>query len=123
MKRSFENQPDMNESQEDDYKRFVDRIIKNNREIFILTILLEKQMCGYDLIKEIFLKFNVFLSMGNVYPTLYSLEEDEILRAEFSRGNMRSKNYSLTPRGREIALKNIEEFVRAMDHISAHIKR
>jgi DNA-binding PadR family transcriptional regulator len=123
MKRSFENPPEINESQGDAYMKFVDRIIKYNREIFILIILLDKQMCGYDLIKEIFLKFNVFLSMGNVYPTLYSLEEEEILRAEFSRGNMRSKNYSLTPKGRAIALKNLEEFVKAMDHISAHIKR
>jgi hypothetical protein len=30
---------------------------------------------GYDAIKEVFLRCNVFQSQGNVYPILYSLEE------------------------------------------------
>ncbi len=67
--------PDLFESEEDSCKKFIDRIIKTNREIFILYSLLERQMCGYDLIKEIFLKCNVFLSQGTVYPILYTLEE------------------------------------------------
>jgi PadR family transcriptional regulator PadR len=115
--------PDSSESQEEDYKKFVDRIVKINREIFILSILLDKRMCGYDLIKEIFLKCNVFLSQGTVYPILYSLEEEGILRAEFSKGDMRSKRYYFTTEGREIAEKKIEEFARAMDYVSALIKR
>ncbi len=114
---------DPSESEEDSCRKFVDKIIKTNREIFILYALLDKQMCGYDLIKEIFLKCNVFLSQGTVYPILYTLEEEGILHAEYSKGNMRSKKYSLTPKGREIAQKDIKEFIKAVEQISALIQR
>ena len=80
-------------------------------------------MCGYDLIKEIFLKCNVFLSQGTVYPILYTLEEEGVLHAEYSKGDMRSKKYSLTPKGREIAQKDIKEFIKAMEQLSALIQR
>lgn len=121
--KSLANTHDLNESEEDSCKKFVDRIIKTNREIFILYSLLDKQMCGYDLIKEIFLKCNVFLSQGTVYPILYTLEEEGILRAEYSKGDMRSKKYSLTSKGREIAQKDMKEFIKAMEQISALIQR
>jgi PadR family transcriptional regulator PadR len=115
--------PDLSESEEDSCKKFVDRIVKTNREIFILYSLFNRQMCGYDLIKEIFLKCNVFLSQGTVYPILYTLEEEGVLHAEYSKGDMRSKKYSLTPKGREIAQKDIKEFIKAMEQLSALIQR
>ena len=121
--KSLVDMPDLSESEEDYCKKFVDRIIKTNREIFILYSLLDRQMCGYDLIKEIFLKCNVFLSQGTVYPILYTLEEEGVLHAEYSKGDMRSKKYSLTPKGREIAQKDIKEFIKAMEQISALIQR
>ncbi len=122
MGESAEMSIDLGESQEEDYKKIVDRIIKANREIFILSTLSDKSMCGYDLIKEIFLRCNVFLSQGSVYPVLYSLEEEGILRAEFSKGDMRAKRYSFTPEGRELAQKKQEEFAKAMDYVLALLK-
>jgi DNA-binding PadR family transcriptional regulator len=123
MKISDENVPDLCESQEDYHKKFVDRIIKKNQEVFIMSSLLEKQMCGYDLIKEIFSRCDVFLSQGTVYPILYTLVEEGLLHAEYSKGDMRSKKYSLTTSGREIAEKNVEDFVRALGQISFLLKR
>lgn len=96
-------------------------IIKTNREIFLLSALVDKQMCGYDIIKEIFLKYNVFLSQGSVYPILYTLEEEGILQAEYSKGDMRSKNYSFTPKGREVSQNEIEAFINAMDRVRSLI--
>ena len=112
MNRSIDKVPELCESQEDYCKKFIERIIKTNREVFILSCLLEKQMCGYDLIKDIFTKCDVFLSQGTVYPILYTLEEEGLLIAEYSKGDMRSKKYSLTPRGREVAERDIEEFAK-----------
>jgi PadR family transcriptional regulator PadR len=123
MKTSVEKVPDLCESQEDYCKKFVDRIIKTNREVFIMYSLLEKQMCGYDIIKEIFSRCDVFLSQGTVYPVLYTLEEEGLLHAEYSKGDMRSKKYSLTPRGREAAEKDIENFAKALEQISFLVKR
>lgn len=119
---SAEMSIDLGEPEDEEYKKFVDRIIKVNREIFILSMLSDKPMCGYDIIKEIFLKCNVFLSQGSVYPILYSLEEEGILRAEFSKGDMRTKRYSFTPEGREIAQRKLEEFAKAMEYVLVLLK-
>jgi DNA-binding PadR family transcriptional regulator len=114
---------DMKKFDDDDGNRYINRIIKTNLEVFIASFLQDKQMSGYDLIKEIFLKYNVFLSQGTVYPALYSMAEEGILQAEYSKSDMRSKKYSLTPIGEEIAQKNIEEFVKAMDHAASLVQK
>ncbi len=101
-----------------EYDRFLDKIIKANREIIVLSILIEKPMCGYDLIKEIFAKSQVFLGQGAVYPILYSLEEEGLLRAEFGRGNMRTKKYHITPAGKEIVQMKRECFIKALAYVS-----
>jgi DNA-binding PadR family transcriptional regulator len=123
MKTSIQNFADLSEFQEDNCKKFIDRIIKTNREIFMMSFLIEKQMCGYDLIKEIFSKCDVFLSQGTVYPVLYTLEGEGLLHAEYSKGDMRSKKYSLTLKGRKIAEKDIEDFSKALEQVSILLKR
>ena len=104
----------ISELEDEEYNRFVDRIVKANREIFVLQALADEPMCGYDVIKEIFLRTHVFLSQGIVYPILYSLEEEGIIRAEYTKGNMRSKLYFITAEGRETVQKRIDIFVKAM---------
>jgi len=114
--------PSHEEFWNDDCKRFIERIIKANKEIFVLSALIDKQMCGYDVIKEIFLKYNVLLGQGSVYPILYTLEEEGILQAEYIKGDMRSKNYCFTPKGREISQNEIEAFTNAMDRVRSLIE-
>lgn len=123
MNRSIDKIPELCELHEDYCKKFIERIIKTNREVFILSSLSEKQMCGYDLIKDIFTKCDVFLSQGTVYPILYTLEDEGLLMAEYSKGDMRSKKYSLTTKGREVAERDIEEFTNALERISFLINR
>jgi PadR family transcriptional regulator, regulatory protein PadR len=123
MKTSIQNFADLSEIQEDNCKKFVDKIIKANREVFMMSSLIEKQMCGYDLIKEIFSKCDVFLSQGTVYPVLYTLEGEGLLHAEYSKGDMRSKKYSLTLKGRKIAEKDVEDFSNALEQVSILLKR
>ncbi len=113
----------ISELEDEEYKRFVDRIVKANREIFVLCVLANKPMCGYDVIKEIFLRCNVFLSQGNVYPILYSLEEEGILHVEFTKGNMRSKLYFIAPEQSETIQNKIELFVKAMESMLFFVKR
>jgi PadR family transcriptional regulator PadR len=104
----------ISELDDEEYIKFIERTVKANREIFVLQALADEPMCGYDVIKEIFMKCNVFLSQGIVYPILYSLEEDGIIRAEYTKGNMRSKLYFITAEGRETVQKRIDIFVKAM---------
>jgi DNA-binding PadR family transcriptional regulator len=123
MKTSMQDLPGLSEFQEENCKKFIDKIIKSNREVFIMSSLVEKQMCGYDLIKEIFSKCDVFLSQGTVYPVLYTLEGEGLLHAEYSKGDMRSKKYSLTPKGKKIAEKEIEDFSKALEQVSVLLSR
>lgn len=101
----------------------MDKIVKANREILALSMLCQKPLCGYDLIKEIFEEYNVLLSQGTVYPILYSLEEDGLLRAEYSKGNMRTKLYSITPEGKTVADKKINAFIKAIENLLIFLKR
>ncbi len=119
----MQNLSDLSYIQEENCKKFIDRIIKSNREVFIMSSLVEKQMCGYDLIKEIFSRCDVFLSQGTVYPVLYTLEGEGLLHAEYSKGDMRSKKYSLTPKGRKIAEKELEDFSKALEQVSILLSR
>jgi PadR family transcriptional regulator PadR len=123
MNSSIQNFSELCEFQEDNCKKFIEKIIKTNREVFIMSYLAERQMCGYDLIKEIFSKCDVFLSQGTLYPVLYALEGEGLLIAEYSKGDMRSKKYSLTPKGKKIAEKEIEDFSKALEQVSILLSR
>lgn len=98
-------------------------IIKNNLEIIILDILYNKPMSGFELIKEIFLKYNVLLSQGTVYPYLYSLKAKGILQIEFKNRDMRTKIYSPTVSGRQIIETKLNEFIEAEEYILNSIKK
>jgi PadR family transcriptional regulator PadR len=100
---------------------YVERIIKTNLEVVILCILRNNPMCGYDIIKSIFEKYDIFLSQGTVYPLLYSLKDQGILKAEFDRGNMRSKIYSISEDGEVIVKDRLNEFTRASEYILSSI--
>ncbi|MBU4077932.1 MAG: PadR family transcriptional regulator [Euryarchaeota archaeon] len=102
---------------------FKEDIVKNHLEIIVLSMLSDRPMSGYDLIKEIFARYNVFLSQGTVYPLLYSLKEEGILHAEFTKGDMRTKRYSPTQEGKRIIEKKINEFMVAEEYFLNSIKK
>ena len=100
----------------DNSKEFMPQIIKAGKDILILSMISKRPMSGYDLIKKIFTETSVLLSQGTVYPILYSFEEEDILKVEYERGDMRTKMYHLTPQGMEIAQDKIDHFVQALNH-------
>jgi DNA-binding PadR family transcriptional regulator len=99
-----------------------ENIIKSHLEIIVLSMLAEISISGYDLIKEIFARYNVFLSQGTVYSLLYCLKDEGIIRAEFAKGDMRTKRYSATQEGKQIIEKRIDEFIEAEEYILNSIK-
>lgn len=100
-----------------------ENIVKSNIEIVVLSMLSERPMSGYDIIKEIFSKYNVFLSQGTVYPLLYSLKDNGILQAEFRKGDMRTKIYRPTVEGAEIIENKIDGFIKTNERVLSLIKR
>ena len=100
----------------------IEDIVKNHLEIIILEMLSKRSLCGYDIIKEMFAKYNVLLSQGTVYPFLYSLKQDGILQVEFMKGNMRTKKYSATQEGKQTIEKRLNEFITAEEYILRSIR-
>jgi DNA-binding PadR family transcriptional regulator len=82
-----------------------ERAIKNFLDIFILTQLTRGPKGGYGIISLIHKKFDVLVSSGTVYSTLYALERDGLIKGEFDK---RKRVYTLTSKGRE-NLENIRK--------------
>ncbi len=97
-------------------------IVKNHLEIIILSLLLEKSMCGYDLIKEIITKYNVMISQGTIYPLLYSLKGEGIIHMESMKGDMKTKRYSITEGTRNNIEKKIDGFIKTEEYILNSIR-
>ncbi|VVB92287.1 Chemotaxis protein CheY [uncultured archaeon] len=102
--------------------RVMEDIVKNHLEVLILKLLYERPMCGYEIIKEIHSKYNVLLSLGTVYPFLYSLKKEGIVNIQFPRGDMRTKIYIATAEGRKVIEKRIDEFISIEEYILGVIK-
>ena len=75
-----------------------ERAIKNFLDIFILAQVDKSPQGGYAIISLIHKKFDVLVSSGTVYSTLYSLERDGLINGEFDK---RKRVYKLTGKGRE----------------------
>ena len=99
-----------------------EEIVKNHLEIIILSLLLEKSMCGYDLIKEIITKYNVMISQGTVYPLLYSLKGEGVIHVESMKGDMKTKRYSITEDTRNNIEKKIDVFIKTEENILNSIR-
>ncbi len=95
----------------------VENIVKNHLKVIILSMLLEKSICGYDLIKEIFSKYDVLVSQGTVYPLLYSLKEEGILKVDTMKGDMKTKRYSVKEDKKAAIENKIDGYIRAEEFI------
>jgi len=80
----------------------LEEIVKSFLDIIVLTMLYRRPKHGYRLIKKIHRNFGVLLSPGTLYPFLYNLKEKKLVEMNEKK---RKKIYSLTPRGKQKALK------------------
>lgn len=72
-----------------------EKVVRENLEEIVLSMLQEQPMCGYDVIKAIFQRHDVVVSQGRIYPLLYSLEQRGLIKCEI-RSNTRVKVYSFS---------------------------
>lgn len=86
--------------------RYERQLKKGALEIVILRLIERRPSYGYELLMELEQKSGRFFSLreGTLYPILYRLEDDELIRAQWDTGKSRSapkKIYTITPKGRE----------------------
>jgi DNA-binding PadR family transcriptional regulator len=95
-----------NQNFEDEVLKMVqDRIISGYLDALILFRLRKARLSGYDLVKLIHADFNLLVSPGTVYSTLYSLERKGYIVCLL---NGRKRTCTLTEKG-ETLLKIITE--------------
>ena len=78
------------------------RILNHFMDLLIMSALYcyGGQISGYDVIKYLQLKYHFLPSSGTVYPYLYNMEREGLLRGE---QNGRKRIYALTQYGAETA--------------------
>lgn len=101
-----------------DFGIWLEKLVKSNREILILSILNEHpRSTGYDIIRTIFIRSNVLLGLGTVYPILYSLERQGVISFATDLSDMRAKRYILTLDGCKVAKEKTDGFIKAIEYM------
>jgi len=87
-------------------------------ELMILTILAREPLHGYGISQKLktLSRDNFQVNPGSLFPSLYRLEQDGKLKAEWqlSENNRNAKYYRLTPAGR----RELEQHRRRWDRVS-----
>ena len=90
-------------------------------DLMILTILAREPLHGYGISQRLtaLSRDNFHVNPGSLFPSLYRLEQDGQLKAEWkaSDNNRNAKYYRITPAGR----RQLEQHRRRWDRISFEI--
>ncbi|MEM2929983.1 MAG: PadR family transcriptional regulator [Thermoproteota archaeon] len=96
------------------YERLVEKLTKENLWLYILTMLREKPMYGYEIAGRLKTDFNIPIATITAYVVLYKMEREGLVeRMEHTevsgvRVNVRKVYYRQTDKGRETLEKGIE---------------
>ncbi|WP_243668274.1 PadR family transcriptional regulator [Vulcanisaeta sp. JCM 16161] len=71
--------------------RLMTKLTKENLWIYVVKLLMERPMYGYEIAKEIRERFNINITNVGVYVVLYKMERDGLVETFVSNG---SKMYS-----------------------------
>ena len=104
-------------------------LLKGSTETLILSLLAEKSMYGYQLVKEMDWRSSGYfhLKEGTLYPALHRIERDGFVESSWE-GSVTGQNrryYSITPAGRkklESMLQEWDMFTEAVNLISQAVR-
>ncbi len=90
-------------------------LLKGSTVILILSLLENKSMYGYEMIKEIENKSTGIFAFkeGTLYPILHSLEAEGMVESSWLQieGSRRRKYYTITDKGKHYAQAKKEEWL------------
>jgi len=96
------------------YERLVEKLTKENLWLYILTMLREKPMYGYEIAGRLKTDFKIPIATITAYVVLYKMEREglvermEHLETGSGKVNIRKVYYRQTDKGRETLEKGIE---------------
>ena len=99
-------------------------LLKGSTVILILSLLQQKSMYGYEMIKDLEKKSNGVFAFkeGTLYPILHSLEANNLIESYWdeSEGSRKRKYYRITEAGKKEAEERQQEwkvFTEAMGQV------
>jgi len=101
------------------YERLVEKLTKENLWLYILTMLRERAMYGYEIAGRLRSDFKIPIATITAYVVLYKMEREGLIERvsepEVSGGrvNVRKVYYRQTDKGRETLEKGIE-YIRSI---------
>ncbi len=102
------------------FKRLTKKISIDNLWIYILRLLQEKEMYGYELKESIKKRFGFEPATVTSYTILYKLEKDNLVVSyvkDNPEGRPDRKYYSITKEGHNAMLKAKELFKKIFDQV------
>ncbi|MEM1547491.1 MAG: PadR family transcriptional regulator [Thermoproteota archaeon] len=96
------------------YERLVEKLTKENLWLYILTMLREKPMYGYEIAGKLRSDFKIPIATITAYVVLYKMEREGLVErsvepeARGGRINVRKVYYKQTEKGRNTLEKGIE---------------
>jgi DNA-binding NarL/FixJ family response regulator/DNA-binding PadR family transcriptional regulator len=91
----------------------VNEIVRKSLEPLVLSIL-NRPLSGYDIVNEIYSRYNVLIPQSRIYTILYELEGQGILAVKTSG---KAKLYTPTVRGEVYIPQKVDEFKYTFQHI------
>lgn len=88
-------------------------LLKGSTNMLVLSLLEEKNMYGYEMIKELTIKSeNIFeFKEGTLYPILHNLEEKNYITSYWDEtGAKKRKYYTITKQGKKHLKEKKEEW-------------
>lgn len=83
--------------------------ISNLTKFYTILLLQEKQMAGYELMKEISLRLGSKVSPGEMYPFLATLQKNKLVRVA-NKGGREKISYVLSEKGKLFATQMLGRF-------------
>lgn len=94
---------------EDLPKRLREKLTKENLWIYVLALLSEKDMYGYEIRGAVDKRFNFLPGNVTAYRVLYALKKDELVDViEKDDKDGKRKYYKITPRGNDALFRGKE---------------
>jgi PadR family transcriptional regulator, regulatory protein PadR len=102
-------------------------LLKGSTSLVLLQLLNERNMYGYELVKELDKRSDHSLQVkeGTLYPALHKLEKQEYIEfywQEQEKGPAR-KYYRITEEGREVLIEKTEEWRQFVNVMNKVIRR
>lgn len=91
-------------------------LLKGNTETLLLSLLTEKPMYGYQIVKEMGRRSSGYfrLKEGTLYPALHRLEKESLVRGRWQEtlNGVPRRYYRITPKGEQVLAERLAEWHR-----------